>query len=173
MNVVSNMKKYNCLLLLIFGLFGCSSETINYDIENDGLNIKATVHSRFISKDSLILESLKIVDISNDHSYKPYRRVMGIGQPPLKIDRVSIDRYLEGWFLLNNDEIALIFLSEHKYAIYFKTRSKPPGLVPIISEINPPELQGQRENFSILLGTDNPEALIKMMREKWGELPIP
>lgn len=167
------MKKYKSLLLVFFGLFSCSSENINYDINNDGLNIKATVHSRYIPKDSLILESIRIIDIGKDHSYKPYRRVMGIGQPPVKIDRVTIDRYLEGWFLLNNDDMALIFLSEHKYAIYIKTKVKPPGPVLLISEVDPPEEQGQREYFSILLGTDNPEVLVQIMENKWGELPVP
>lgn len=155
------------ILLLLVGLWSCSSENIEYKITDTGLKINATLHGRFIPKDSLILESIKIIDVNSEHSYKPYIRLWGIGQPEIKTGKIKIDKYLEGWFLLNNDDIALIFLSEHKKAIYIKTKLKPPQQVKIISKIEPSESPDHRKNYSILLGTNNPAELKELMKKKW------
>ena len=154
-------------LVSLFELLSCSSDNIDYIINDSGLKIDATIHSRFIPKDSLILESIKIIDVNSDHSYIPYLRVWGIGQPEIKTENIKIDEYLEGWFLLNNDEISLVFMSGHKKAIYIKTKLKTPGHVKLISKIEPAVSPDNRKTFSILLGTDDAAELQERMKKEW------
>ena len=118
-------------------------------------------------KDSLILESIKIIDVNDDHSYKPYIRLWGIGLPGIKTEKIKLDEYLEGWVLLNNDEIALVFLSEYNKAVYIKTTMTPPRQVKLISEIDPPESPDKRKTFALLLGTNKPLKLIELMEKEW------
>jgi len=162
---MKNLK--NLILILLLVLYSCSSENISYEISNAGLKVNATVHGIFIPKDSLIIESIKVIDFNSDYSYKPYFRLWGISQPEFKTKNIKIDKYNEGWFLLNNDEIALVFLSQHSKAVYIRTKLKPPSQVRLISKIEPTDSSGIRENFSVLLGSDKPDELKKLLEAKW------
>ncbi|PCH66435.1 MAG: hypothetical protein COC01_07955 [Bacteroidetes bacterium] len=166
---MKNISYFSLFILLpLIGIQSCSSDNIDYKITDNGLKINATIHGRSIAKDSLILESIKIIDVNSDHSYLPYMRLWGIGQPEIKTETIKIDEYLEGWFLLNNDEIGLVFLSGHKKAIYIKTKQKSPRHVKIISKIDPAVTPDNRKTFSVLLGTNEAEKLKEKMEKEWN-----
>jgi len=148
-----------CALLLLFGLLSCSSDNIDYIINDSGLKIDATIHSRFIPKDSLILESIKIIDVNSDHSYIPYLRLWGIGQPEIQTENQEefakaiaairkLSRVVSTMTLNVNDEIALVFMSGHKKAIYIRTKLNVPGHVKIISKIEPAVSPDTRKTWS-------------------------
>ena len=155
------------ILILWFSFLSCSSQNIKYEINEKGIKINATIHSRFIPKDSIIQKSIQIIDVSVKHSHKPYRRLWGIGQPRIKTDRIELDKYREGWFMLNNDDIALVFMGEHNKAIYIRTTMPPPKHVKLISKIEPVESPEKRKTFTLLLGTSNPFEMKEKLIYEW------
>jgi len=167
-NITSSNWSLVLTLLFCLGLVSCSSENIKYQISNKELKISATLHGRVIPKDSLILESIKIVDVNADYSYKPRIRLWGIGQPRIQTEKIKLDKYLEGWFLLNNGDIALLFLSEHKKAIFIKTKLSPPAQVKFVYNYGTEESPADNKTFSLLLGTDTPIKLKEKMEQEWG-----
>lgn len=157
--------RIHLLALLLFGLSGCSSENINYEVAEEGIEITATVHGRTVPKDSLVLESLRIINFSTEEQYQPTLRLWGVGQPAVETGPVSIGEYLEGWFRLQNGELALAFLSEHEQAIYIQTKLRPPRQVRLLSGLGENEVD---KHFVLLLGTDEPEALKELMEQQWA-----
>jgi Bacterial PH domain len=67
--------------------------------------------------------------------------------PYLRTNAIGFPRYYEGWFRLKNREKALVLIrGKAKKAVYIPTR----------------------KNFSIILGTENPEGLVKSLNETNG-----
>jgi hypothetical protein len=68
--------------------------------------------------------------------------------PYLRTNGIGFPRYYEGWFRLKNREKALVLIrGKTKKAVYIPTR----------------------KNFSIILGTENPEGLVKSLNETNGD----
>lgn len=167
MDFFSNRPHYQLFMFFIlFSLFRCSSGEIKTSILKNGLNIKANIHSRFIHSDSIFCDSIEIIELSNS-SYQPHLRVGGIEQPKINVRGFEIDKYLEGWFLLNNDSIALVYYSEHKYLIRIKTKLDTPALVKTLAKIEKPIHPESRNKFMVLVGTNDPVKVIEKMKSNW------
>jgi PH (Pleckstrin Homology) domain-containing protein len=68
--------------------------------------------------------------------------------PYLRTNAIGFPRYYEGWFRLKNREKALVLIrGKTKKAVYIPTR----------------------KNFSVILGTENPEGLVKSLNETYGD----
>ena len=65
------------LLLTLVGLFSYiaySSRTIQFEISEEGLNIRGGLYQRLIPAEAIIIAESKQVDIGKESPYKPVRR---------------------------------------------------------------------------------------------------
>ncbi len=154
------MKRYFLIMLLVFT--GCTSENLNYTFNENAFVVSATLHSRAITYDNIDTTSLRVVPFHHD-AYTPRVRIWGIGQPEVSYKNIDIDHYLEGWFILKNNEIALVYASEHENLLYFRTDLHPPKQALLVADV----LGNYDTNttFSVLVGTDNPELLMNQIRQ--------
>lgn len=103
------------ILLIILGLFafiGYSSRNVKFELSDQGLQIKGGLYGRFIPKEDIAGEQAKIIDFDTSPEYKPRIRTNGIGLPG----------YAAGWFKLQNDEKALLFVTDRSNVVYIPTR---------------------------------------------------
>ncbi len=101
------------ILLLVFLVFiGYSSRNVSFEVGEQGLRIRGGIYGRFISKEAIAAEGVKVVDLNVYPEYKPKRRTNGIGLPG----------YAEGWFKLKNNEKALLFVTDRSSVVYIPTR---------------------------------------------------
>jgi hypothetical protein len=102
-----------------------------------------------ITANSLKLYGLYGKNIKKDFIIKEGIRIINLEEksdytPYLRTNDIGFPRYCEGWFRLKNREKALVLIrGKTKKAVYILTR----------------------KNFSIILGTENPEILIKSLNE--------
>lgn len=100
------------IIFLFIGIY-ISANKIQYVITDDGLTIKnALFYSRFIPKEQIIPQQIKMVNLAQDQSFAPTVRTNGIGLPG----------FLSGWFRLKNKEKALLFITNREKALYIPTR---------------------------------------------------
>ena len=124
------------LLLLILGLFsfiGYSSRNVKFEVSDQGLRIKGGIYGRLIPKEDIAGESVKIVDFNTSPEYKPRIRTNGVGLPG----------YSEGWFKLNNNEKALLFVTDRSNVVYIPTR----------------------QDYSVLLSVSNSEEFYEAIKQ--------
>ena len=69
-------------------------------------------YGRYIPKDSISIEDVKLVSFQQESAYFPSIRTNGIGFPG----------YWAGWFKLNNGEKALVFLTDRSNVVYIPTK---------------------------------------------------
>ena len=103
------------LLLTLVGLFSYiaySSRTIQFEISEEGLNIRGGFYQRLIPAEAIIIAESKQIDIGKESPYKPVRRTNGIGLPG----------YASGWFKLRNGDKALLFITNPSRVVYIATR---------------------------------------------------
>ena len=101
-------------LLLFLGLFafiGYSARNTKFEVSDEGLRIKGGIYGRFIPREEITEENIKLLDLNLSPEYKPRTRTNGIGLPG----------YSEGWFKLKNDEKALLFVTDHLNVVYIPT----------------------------------------------------
>lgn len=162
------MKRFSFLVAILLFIAACSSEQIKYTVTEDGIDIKATAWGRFIPKDSLLTDRLKITTV---REIRPVIRLGGIGQPPVEIAGYKIDQYAEGWFGLESGEIALIFHSEHSHVVYIPTTMRTPRYVMALADYTAKLPIGTTEvgsdTYALVLGTDEPGELVNGMIVKW------
>lgn len=109
------MVAISVLLLLLLGLFafiGYSSRHVTFELSDEGLRIKGGFYGRFIPKEDIPAEDVKIIDFTTFPEYKPRIRTNGIGLPG----------YAAGWFKLKNDEKALLFVTDQSSMVYIPTK---------------------------------------------------
>ncbi len=102
-------------ILTLAGLFSYiaySSKTVQFEISEEGLNIRGGFYQRLIPAESIIIEKSKQIDIGKESPYKPILRTNGIGLPG----------YASGWFKLRNGEKALLFITNPSRVVYIATR---------------------------------------------------
>ena len=66
---------------------------------------------RFIPREEIAVEGVKVVNLNVDSEYKPKARTNGIGLPG----------YAEGCFRLHNKEKALLFVTDRSSVVYIPT----------------------------------------------------
>jgi hypothetical protein len=102
-----------------------------------------------ITANSLRLYGLYGKSIKKEFIIKDGIRIINLDEksdytPYLRTNAIGFPRYYEGWFRLKNREKALVLIrGKTKKAVYIPTR----------------------KNFSIILGTENPEVLVKSLNE--------
>jgi hypothetical protein len=102
------------ILLAVIALFiyiGYSSRNIQFTINDDGLRIGPGLYGRFIPREAIRTEGVRVINLTIDSEYSPKWRTNGIGLPG----------YSAGWFKLKNGEKALVFLTERTSAVYVPT----------------------------------------------------
>jgi hypothetical protein len=107
-------------------------------------------HARYeITANSLRLYGLYGKDIKKEFIIRDGIRIINLYEksaytPYLRTNAIGFPRYYEGWFRLKNREKTLVLIrGKTKKAVYIPTR----------------------KNFSIILGTENPEGLVKSLNE--------
>jgi hypothetical protein len=102
-----------------------------------------------ITANSLRLYGLYGKNVNKEFIIKDGIRIINLNEksdytPYLRTNAIGFPRYYEGWFRLKNKEKALVLIrGKTKRAVYIPTR----------------------KNFSIILGTENPEGLVKSLNE--------
>ncbi len=117
------------LLIALLGLFafiGYSAKNIKFEVSDQGLRIKGGIYGRFIPREEIMKEGVKIIDLNTSPEYKPRIRTNGIGLPG----------YSEGWFKLKNNEKALLFVTDYSKVVYIPTNQAYSSL---LSVSNPEE----------------------------------
>ena len=102
------------VLILIIGLLGFiaySSKNVKFEVDDQGLRISQSLYGRFIPKEEINAEGVKVLNLNIDSQYKPKRRTNGAGIPG----------YSEGWFKLKNNEKALLFVTDRSSVVYIPT----------------------------------------------------
>ena len=99
------------LLLGFFAFIGYSARNTKFEVSDQGLQIKGGIYGRFIPKEEVDRENVKIINLNTDPEYKPRIRTNGIGLPG----------YSEGWFKLKNKEKALLFVTDRSNVVYIPT----------------------------------------------------
>ena len=124
------------ILLLLLGLFtfiGYSSRNVKFEVSDQGLRIKGAIYGRFIPKEDIAEENAEIINLDANPQYKPRIRTNGVGLPG----------YSEGWFKLNNNEKALLFVTDRSKVVYIPTR----------------------QNYSVLLSVSNSEEFYESIKQ--------
>ena len=106
-----------------------------------------------ITTNSLRLYGLYGKNINKEFIIKDGIRIINLNEksdyvPYLRTNAIGFPRYYEGWFRLKNREKALVLIrGKTKKAVYIPTR----------------------KDFSIVLGTNDPEGLVKSINETNGD----
>ena len=104
-----------CLLLLalivLVAAFYASSKRAGFAINNDELEIRATLYSRKVPLAEIRREGIEPVDLEEDAGLKVKWRTNGIALPG----------YSEGWFRLKNGKKALLFVTDKKKLVLVPT----------------------------------------------------
>jgi len=106
-----------CIVICIFALasffayIACFLNNVRFEIEPQGLRIKAAMYGRLIPARSLVKENIKVLDLNKDEFYRPQSRTNGM----------SLPGYHTGWYVLRNKEKALLFLTDQSKVVYVPT----------------------------------------------------
>ncbi len=102
------------LLVLLIGLLaftGYSARNAKFEVSDQGLRIRGAIYGRFIPKEEIIEDGVKIINLNTQTEYNPRIRTNGVGLPG----------YGEGWFKLKNGEKALLFVTDRSKVVYVPT----------------------------------------------------
>ena len=127
-----------CLVLLIvfvaLAFTAYSTQHSRIEISEGNFNLVGDFWARSIPIQSLRLEDAAVLDLNKSPEYAPRRRTFGTGLPG----------YASGWFLLQNGEKALAYLTRREAVVYLPTSL----------------------GYSLLLSADRPEELIATLRSR-------
>ena len=98
-------------LIALFIFIGYSSRHVSFEVNDQGLRISRAIYGRFIPREEIAVEGVKVINLNVDSEYKPKARTNGIGLPG----------YAEGWFRLQNKEKALMFVTDRSSVVYIPT----------------------------------------------------
>jgi hypothetical protein len=123
-------------LLFVIGLFsysGYSSRHSQVELSEEELCIKGDLYGRKIPIASLIYNRAEPINLSHSSLY----------QPKLRTNGTALPGYLCGWFKLQNDEKALMFVTDSERVVYLPTK----------------------DNYSLLISLANPEEFLQFLRQ--------
>jgi hypothetical protein len=125
-----------CLVLLIIlsalAYTAYSAQHSRIEIADGQFNLVGDFWARSIPIQSLRLEDAAVLDLARSPEYAPRRRTFGTGLPG----------YASGWFLLQNGEKALAYLTRRESVVYLPTSL----------------------GYSLLLSADRPQELLTTLR---------
>ena len=105
---------FSLVLIAFIGFFifiGYSSRHASFEVNDQGLRISKALYGRFIPREQIAAEGVKVINWNINAEYKPKLRTNGIGLPG----------YEEGWFKLKNNEKALLFVTDSSSVVYIPT----------------------------------------------------
>ena len=97
---------------VFFGYLAYSLRSVKCEVTDQGLRLRGGIYRKFIPKDSIIKEDLRIINLDVDRGYRPRIKNRGL----------SLPGYKEGWFKLSNREKALLYLGDWSKVVYLPTR---------------------------------------------------
>jgi len=95
----------------LFAFFGYQSRHANFAVSDEGLRIGPGIYGRFIPKEEIRTAEVRAVNMNIENSYKPKWRTNGAGLPGFSV----------GWFKLQNNEKALLFVTDRTNVVYIPT----------------------------------------------------
>lgn len=98
-------------VIVMFSLFGYQARHATFTISEQGLRIGPGIYGRFIPKEDINTEGVRVVNMNTENAYKPKWRTNGAGLPG----------YSAGWFKLQNNEKALLFVTDRTSVVYIPT----------------------------------------------------
>jgi hypothetical protein len=102
------------ILVGLIGLFvsiGYQARHAAFTVSEQGLKIGPGLYSRFIPREKIDREGVRVIDLNVETGYQPKWRTNGAGMPG----------YDAGWFRLKNKEKALVFLTDRSSVVYIPT----------------------------------------------------
>jgi hypothetical protein len=91
--------------------FGYQARHATFTMNDQGLRIGPGLYGRFIPKDQIDTAGVRTLDLTVDTQYKPRWRTNGAGLPG----------YSAGWFKLENQQKALLFVTDKTSIVYIPT----------------------------------------------------
>lgn len=164
------MKTRICRLTVLWLVFlsSCSSDQFELTIDEQGILLRGATMETSISADAIDLTSINAIDLDSAVAYQPINRLWGVGQPEINYELVSMDEYLEGWFLLRNGDIAFVLLSGHRHAVYFETSIRAPQQVLMLDDLQRGDRPEALKKHSVLTGTDKPLELVQIIESHFS-----
>jgi len=98
-------------VIVLFIFIGYSSRHMNFTVNDRGLRIGPGLYGRFIPKEDINAEGVRVLNLNSDSEYRPKWRTNGAGLPG----------YSAGWFKLANKEKALLFVTDRSRVVYIPT----------------------------------------------------
>ena len=99
-------------LLVLFAYIAYSSQTVRFELSDEGLRLRGDLYGRLIPASALISEQARKLDLTENREYQPRWRTFGTGLPG----------YRAGWFRLRNREKALLYVTDASRVVYIPTR---------------------------------------------------
>jgi hypothetical protein len=102
------------ILVSVIALFisiGYQARHAAFTVNDQGLRIGPGLYGRFIPKDVINKDGVKVVNLTIETGYQPKWRMNGAGLPG----------YASGWFKLRNNEKALLFVTDRSRVVYIPT----------------------------------------------------
>ncbi len=125
--------------LVYYTVFSAKHATLL--IQADGVRINAGWFSRTIDGKDVVLDGVRVVDLTQESEYqlKPHRKGRGTNLPGLKA----------GWFTLKSGHRGLVFLTDMSRVVYIPTTSGQPVL---FSTPDPEALAESLKNHLVRMG---------------------
>lgn len=98
-------------IIVLFGIIGYQSKYARFTVTDDGLQIGPGFYARFIPRDNIVRDGVKVLNLELEPEYALARRTNGTGLPGFNA----------GWFTLNNHEKALVFVTDKSNVVYIPT----------------------------------------------------
>jgi hypothetical protein len=101
-------------IIVLFISIGYQARHATFTVNDQGLRIGPGLYGRFIPRDDIAKEGVKVVNLNIQTEYQPKWRTNG----------ASLPGYADGWFKLKNKEKALVFITDRSRVVYIPTHKK-------------------------------------------------
>lgn len=118
------------VVILLMTMRGARNST--FEVSAEGLRLRGDVYGRFIPADKILSDSAQLVDLTTNKDFRPVVRNVG----------TSVGGYQVGWFRLQNERTALVYLTDRRRVVFVPTT----------------------EGYSVLLSAQSPERLVARLR---------
>ena len=115
------------LVIALFVFIAHTARNTTAEVSDKGLRINGGMYGRFIPKESLVKEDIKVLNLNEDSAHRTTWRTNGVGLPG----------YSAGWFRLRNKEKALVYLTDRTRVVYIPTKE---GYAVMLSLTQPEEM---------------------------------